>query len=168
MSRMSSSVFRYTEAIVSRIPDSLSNTVGGGGGDGGGDGSKSKSGKINKENKDKMVKIDLSKCRAEFESLVTVLREIGLDVIELPPDESCPLSPFVGDVAFVINGMGVVTKPKSKTRQTEVIINCYKYYSYNILSILIYQYIHTQFYCFIQLSVSVQVIKYLITKKILY
>ena len=127
MSRMSSSVFRYTEAIVSRIPDSLSNTVGGGGGDGG-DGSKSKSGKINKENKDKMVKIDLSKCRAEFESLVTVLREIGLDVIELPPDESCPLSPFVGDVAFVINGMGVVTKPKSKTRQTEVIIN-YKCYT---------------------------------------
>lgn len=90
------SVFRYTEAIVSRIPETLAK------------------GENNKE------QIDLLKCKAEFELLVTVLRDIGLDVVELPPDESCPMSPFVGDVAFVINGMGVVTKPKSKERQTEV------------------------------------------------
>ncbi|CAG7719242.1 unnamed protein product, partial [Allacma fusca] len=95
-------IFRYTEAIVSRIPETLS--VG-----------RDTQGKENHE-----LKIDLHKCREEFEVLVTVLREIGLDVVELPPDESCPNSPFVGDVAFVINGMGVVTKPKSKERQAEV------------------------------------------------
>ena len=70
--------------------------------------------------KENNEQIDLLKCKAEFELLVNVLREIGLDVVELPPDESCPMSPFVGDVAFVINGMGVVTRPKSKERQTEV------------------------------------------------
>lgn len=52
--------------------------------------------------------------------LVAVLRDIGLDVVELPPDNTCPLSFLVGDIAFVLNGMGFVAKPKLGFRQTEV------------------------------------------------
>ncbi len=54
--------FRYTEAIVCRLPECLPPATPGGGGDGGG----------NTDN------VDLLKCRIEFENFVTVLRETGL------------------------------------------------------------------------------------------
>ena len=119
--------FRYTEAILCRIPDTLPRS-----------GAptpekistdspkktKAKKGKNNKSGKenhtDLFSTVDLVKCRAEYETLATVLREIGLDVVELPPDNSCPLSFLVGDVAFVLNGMGLVTRPRANSRQTEV------------------------------------------------
>ncbi|ODN06450.1 N(G),N(G)-dimethylarginine dimethylaminohydrolase 1 [Orchesella cincta] len=81
--------FRYTEAIVCRLPDCLPDN-----------------------------NIDLLKCRIEFENFVTVLRETGLDVIELPPPDEPGQSSFVGDVCFIVNGMAVIKRPKAD--QTEV------------------------------------------------
>jgi len=74
--------FRYTEAIVCRLPDDLSS------------------------------KVDLRKCRTEFEELIALLRDAGVDVIELPPPEQTQQSPFVGDVCFIVNGMAIISRPK--------------------------------------------------------
>jgi len=119
------SAFRFTEAIVCRVPDTIlpNNNTSGGTPEKSKSGDKKKGKKqekvangLGKENSEAFNNIDLIKCRAEYEGLVAVLREIGLDVVELPPDNSF----FVGDIAFVLNGMGFVTRPKSPDRQTEV------------------------------------------------
>lgn len=50
----------------------------------------------------------------------SLLREIGLDVIELPPDESLPECAFVEDTAVLCNGIALITKPGSPHRAKEV------------------------------------------------
>lgn len=49
-----------------------------------------------------------------------MLREIGLDVIELPPDESLPECAFVEDTAVLCNGIALITKPGASHRAKEV------------------------------------------------
>lgn len=51
---------------------------------------------------------------------MATLREIGLDVIELPPDEVHPHCMFVEDVAVVCNGIALVTRPGHPAREKEV------------------------------------------------
>ena len=71
---------RYSHAIVSRIPNSFAKTLGTSDG------------------------INLEEAKRELEEYCKVLRSLGLDVIELPADETFPDSPFVEDTAVVING----------------------------------------------------------------
>ncbi|KAF7268284.1 hypothetical protein GWI33_018554 [Rhynchophorus ferrugineus] len=84
--------FRYTHAVVSRIPVSL-RTRG---------------------------EIDLEEAKKEHENFVRLLRELGLDVIELPPDEALPECVFVEDCAVVCNGTALITRPGAIHRQKEV------------------------------------------------
>ncbi|XP_022920912.1 N(G),N(G)-dimethylarginine dimethylaminohydrolase 1 [Onthophagus taurus] len=86
------SSFRFTHAVVSRIPLSL-RTRG---------------------------EIELEEAKKQHESYVRLLRELGLDVIELPPDESLPECVFVEDTAVVCNGTALITRPGATHRQKEV------------------------------------------------
>lgn len=53
--------------------------------------------------------------------IYSLLREIGLDVIELPPDENFPECAFVEDSAVICNGIALITRPGAPHRQKEVI-----------------------------------------------
>lgn len=87
-------VGKFTHAIVSRVPKSFQNvaTVDG-------------------------TCIDTEKARAQHQGLVIVLRGLGLDVLELPPDEDSPGSVFVGDCAVVVNGVALLCRPGSGSRK---------------------------------------------------
>lgn len=84
--------FRYTHAVVCRIPTSL---------------------------KDR-GNIDLDDAKKQHENFVRLLRELGLDVIELPPDEGLPDCVFVEDTAVVCNGTALITRPGAAHRAKEV------------------------------------------------
>ena len=84
--------FRYTHAVVCRIPLSL-RTRG---------------------------EIELEEAKKQHENYVRLLRELGLDVIELPPDEALPECVFVEDTAVVCNGTALITRPGAAHRAKEV------------------------------------------------
>lgn len=60
--------------------------------------------------------------------VVNAVRSLGLDVLELPPDESNAASVFTQDLAVVVNGIALMCRPSasrdgkcsSKIRQIEV------------------------------------------------
>lgn len=83
---------RYTHAVVCRIPLSL-RTRG---------------------------EIELEEAKKQHEAYVRLLRELGLDVIELPPDEALPECVFVEDTAIICNGIALITKPGAPQRAKEV------------------------------------------------
>ena len=89
-------VGKFTHAIVSRVPRSFQNvpTVDG-------------------------TCIDTEKAQAQHQGLVSVLRGLGLDVLELPPDEDSPGSVFVGDCAVVVNGVALLCRPGSGSRKSD-------------------------------------------------
>lgn len=86
------STLRYTHAIVARVPRSLN-------------------GKFE-------IKVD--EARRQHENFVKLLRELGLDVIELPPDEDLPESVFIEDTAVIVNGIVLISKPGNIQRRKEV------------------------------------------------
>lgn len=88
--------FRYTHAVVCRIPLSL-RTRG---------------------------EIELEEAKKQHENYVRLLRELGLDVIELPPDEALPECVFVEDTAVVCNGTALITRPGAAHRVKEVRSAC--------------------------------------------
>ena len=77
---------RYTHAIVRRVPDSFVNAIGA------------------------TERIDLRAARAEHANYVSNLRDLGLNVIELPSDENHPDCPFVEDTAVIINEQAFICK----------------------------------------------------------
>jgi len=83
---------RYTHAVVCRIPLSL-RTRG---------------------------EIELEEAKKQHENYVRLLRELGLDVIELPPDESLPECVFVEDTAVICNGTALITRPGAPHREKEI------------------------------------------------
>lgn len=85
-------LLKYTHAVVCRIPTSL----------------------------ETKSKINIEEARKQHEAFVKLLRELYLDVIELPADESLPECGFVEDTAIVCNGIALMTKPDSAVRQKEV------------------------------------------------
>lgn len=64
------------------------------------------------------IEIDVAK--KEHEAFVALLRELELDVIEMPSDEELPESVFVEDTAVVCNNIALITKPGNPTRLKEV------------------------------------------------
>ena len=52
--------------------------------------------------------------------LNSLLRDLGLDVIELPPDENIPECTYVEDTAVVCNGIALITRPGAPHRLKEV------------------------------------------------
>lgn len=93
---MSISFGRYTHAIVCRIPNSFKSSLG------------------------SANSIDVNEARREHEEYTRVLRTLGLDVIELPPDENFPDCPFVEDTAIVCNGIALMCRPGHPSRLKEV------------------------------------------------
>lgn len=84
---------RYTHAVVCRLPRSLI---------------------------DQQPTLDYDRARRQHENYVRTLRDIGLDVIEMPADEQMPWCSFVDDTAFVCNGTAMITKPAEPNRAKEV------------------------------------------------
>lgn len=84
---------RYTHAVVCRLPRSLM---------------------------DAQPTLDYDRAKRQHENYVRVLRDIGLDVIEMPADEETPWCAFVDDTAFVCNGTAIITKPAEPERAKEV------------------------------------------------
>lgn len=82
---------KFTHAIVCRIPNSF-----------------------------KTKDINFDEAKRQHENYVRLLRNIGLDVIELPPDESLPECLFVEDTAVVCNGIALITRPGNPARLKEV------------------------------------------------
>ena len=93
----SSTAFRYTHAVVCRVADSLATAALGTSGT-----------------------VDLQRAKEQHAAYVNVLRQLGLDVVELPPDESLPDSVYVEDTAVVVNGTALITRPGHPSRQREV------------------------------------------------
>ncbi|VDP14437.1 unnamed protein product [Soboliphyme baturini] len=74
---------RFTHAVVSRVPDFVSETS---------------------------ISINTTKLRKELELFCDKLREAGVDVMELAPEQRAAASSlFVGDVAIVSQGIALVT-----------------------------------------------------------
>lgn len=83
---------RYTHAILCRIPLSL-RTRG---------------------------EVTLDEARTQHLALAQLLRELDIDVVEMPPDENSPLCVFVEDVAVVCNGIALIARPNEPSRLKEV------------------------------------------------
>lgn len=83
---------KYTHAVVCRIPQSYRTKC----------------------------DVQLDEAKRQHEALVKLLRELGLDVIELPPDENLPECIFVEDTAIVCNGTALITRPGVQSRLKEV------------------------------------------------
>lgn len=83
---------RYTHAILCRIPQSL-RTIG---------------------------DVNIDEARKQHLALAQLLRELDIDVVEMPPDENSPLCVFVEDIALVCNGIALIARPSEPTRLKEV------------------------------------------------
>ncbi|XP_078621350.1 N(G),N(G)-dimethylarginine dimethylaminohydrolase 1-like [Branchiostoma floridae x Branchiostoma japonicum] len=64
-------------------------------------------------------KINVEKCRKEWENYVQVLKDLGLEVTVIPADDSCPDCPFVEDCCVVIGDTALITRPKYESRRRE-------------------------------------------------
>lgn len=101
---------RYTHAVLCRIPSSL-------------------------QTKGEVV---IDEAREQHSALAQLLRELGIDVVEMPADETAPFCAFVEDVAVLCNGIALIAHPIEASRIKEVIS---LYFSFNqtiFLLILIY------------------------------
>jgi len=90
---------KFTHAIVSRVPEIYS-----------------------KETTIDGKSIDIALARKQHADLVKSLRDkTGLDVLELPPDESNALSVFTQDLAVVVDGIALMCRPLNyASRKPEV------------------------------------------------
>ncbi|XP_067845921.1 N(G),N(G)-dimethylarginine dimethylaminohydrolase 1 [Heptranchias perlo] len=109
---------RCTHAIVRDIPDSLGKEAlrtGGGGGC-------CKEQQQQEEVVEVVVSpVDMARARREHDLYVAVLRQkLGLQVVELPADESLPDCVFVEDTAVVCGDTALLTHPGAPSRRREV------------------------------------------------
>ncbi|XP_025049847.1 N(G),N(G)-dimethylarginine dimethylaminohydrolase 2 [Alligator sinensis] len=89
---------RYTHAVVRRLPGSLGEAVEGLG-----------------------EPVDLAKAQRQHGVLVGVLRQkLGLQVVELPPDEALPRSALLEDAAVVQGDTALLTRPWEPARRAEI------------------------------------------------
>jgi len=63
--------------------------------------------------------IDLDLARAQHHQYEAALRELGCEVISLPPEPDLPDSVFVEDVALVFDEAAVITRPGADSRKPE-------------------------------------------------
>ncbi len=63
--------------------------------------------------------IDVNVAREQHNSVCCSLRSLGVDVLELPPDEASPESVFTQDLAVVVNDIALMCRP-GPHRQAEV------------------------------------------------
>ncbi|XP_074491090.1 N(G),N(G)-dimethylarginine dimethylaminohydrolase 1 [Sebastes fasciatus] len=107
----------YTHAVVRGIPASLS---------------KDALRSCQPEN----TKVDLDQARREHRAYVEVLEmRLGLEVVELPADETMPDCVFVEDAAVVCGDTALITRPgaESRRRETEAMSKALKKLNVNIM-----------------------------------
>lgn len=67
------------------------------------------------------AEVDLHAARREHDAYVEVLRtRLGLEVVELPADDTLPDCVFVEDVAVVCGDTALITRPGAESRRREV------------------------------------------------
>jgi dimethylargininase len=64
--------------------------------------------------------IDVDRAVAQHVDYATLLRELGLEVVEIPADPAYPDCCFVEDVAVVLDGLAVLTRPGAASRRGEI------------------------------------------------
>jgi dimethylargininase len=64
--------------------------------------------------------IDVDRAIGQHQAYCNRLESLGLEVVRLPADESCPDCCFVEDVAVVLDEVAVVTMPGAPSRRPEV------------------------------------------------
>ncbi|KAK1803359.1 hypothetical protein P4O66_004022 [Electrophorus voltai] len=89
----------FTHAIVRAIPGSFA------------------TGALRTEN---LEEVDPNRALREKKAYVAVLRELGLEVLELPADESMPDCVFVEDCAVVCGDTALLTRPGAPSRRGEI------------------------------------------------
>jgi len=74
--------------------------------------------------------IDINIARAQHDEYTQALKDVGCEVIELPPEADLPDSVFVEDTAFILPEVAVVTRPGADSRrpETESIIHALETY----------------------------------------
>ncbi|GAB1300970.1 N(G),N(G)-dimethylarginine dimethylaminohydrolase 2 [Apodemus speciosus] len=91
---------RCSHALIRGVPESLASGEGAGAG---------------------LPALDLAKAQREHGVLGGKLRQrLGLQLIELPPEESLPLGPLLGDTAVIQGDTALITRPWSPARRPEV------------------------------------------------
>lgn len=66
--------------------------------------------------------LDLELAKEQHKQYCSLLREIGLDVIELPPDDDLPESVFVETSTIICNGVALIAKSNDPMRQKAVFL----------------------------------------------
>lgn len=99
MNRGNSSKFQYTKAIVCGVPSSLPAAAL----------------RLN----DPSEPVDFNKAVKQHAKYVSALKNLGLQVKELPADEECPDCVFVEDVAVVCDGIALVARLGHPSRRGE-------------------------------------------------
>ena len=87
---------RYSHAIVCRVPNSFKDAQG------------------------LSATVNIDEARRQHENYVKALRDLEVDVIELPADEKHPDCVFVEDCAVVCNGIALLCRPGHASRRGEV------------------------------------------------
>ncbi len=66
------------------------------------------------------IEISIPRAREQHTEYIAILRKLGLDVIELPADDTLPESVFVDCTAIICNGTALIARPHLNTRKKEV------------------------------------------------
>lgn len=64
--------------------------------------------------------IDVARARAQHADYLAALAGAGVELVEVATDEDCPDCCFVEDVAVVVEGTALVTRPGAPSRRAEV------------------------------------------------
>ncbi|MFN2225979.1 MAG: hypothetical protein ACK2UY_06720, partial [Anaerolineae bacterium] len=63
--------------------------------------------------------IDVALARRQHAAYCAALRQAGLDLVELPPDEAHPDACFVQDTAVIYGTLAVIARPGAESRRGE-------------------------------------------------
>jgi dimethylargininase len=111
--------FKYTHAIVCRIPTSLKDVA------------------YRRKDLQRIEAIDIEKARELHNEYISMLRKLGLDVIELQADDTLPECAFVDCMSIICNGTALIAKPHllSRKKETDIVKSILKKESLNIVEI---------------------------------
>uniref|UniRef100_A0A0N5BS07 Dimethylargininase n=1 Tax=Strongyloides papillosus TaxID=174720 RepID=A0A0N5BS07_STREA len=90
--------------------------------------------KIKYDNKKMISKVNLTLAKQQLETLTEILKEAGINVIELAPEKkgNC-MSLFPDDAAIVIHGTALLTRPKKQGARFEEIASILKELTWNVV-----------------------------------